>query len=398
MSDEMNLSVKLCTVICSSTSHMFNKHEVLELLSSGADIDFQDANRNFNTPLHLAIDRKNIELIKTLLLFNPNRKIRNMKGERARQLALNLNYSDIVEALDEHVRISKKAEPLLPTNDKNLSVELKKFQEIQSVFHSESYTSSRVQFLLSITKIDPHYKRTYFDSNAVKQIFVVIDENTWLRPLLKVSKEIRTLEIYFLYSQSSFESNSVPKLLNNFSEKIFVGGLYTIPDFAAIFAQKLFKVVMSHIYDNDGKPYRRKQNEKMIRFRRIVNIYKRRTESFDLRIQQVFQLQETSWESELISWVPYFITLLCDQPEKLTKTIKNQNELFDFYFDVVLMDIEEFLVHKNRIKFKSRPVEGSLFQKHQDQYENEKLAENYGSNYRHNKRNNQNLEKICSIL
>jgi hypothetical protein len=400
MIDEMNLSVELCMIICSSTSDTFDIDEVIRLLSSGADINFQDANRNFNTPLHLAIERKNVELVKLLLLSNPSKKIRNMNGERVREFALNLNYFDIVNILDEHRETSKEAKSL--SNDrksygKESTMGSKSFYEVQSDLHSESsasYTSSRVQFLLSITKIDPHYKRTSFDSRSVKQVFVKLDENVWLRPLLKVAKEIKSLNIYFLYDQFSTE----PKPTNDLTGTIFVCGCQTISEFSAILARKLFYCAMNHVNDNDCKPYRRKQNEKMIRYRKIVNIYKRKIESLNPKIQQVFELPETFWDSELISCVPYFIALFNNEPEQLAEITESHQDLFDFFFEVILKDIDEFLVRNNRIKFKSRPVEGSSFGKHYDPYKTERLAENYGSNYRHNKRNNRDLERICSIL
>lgn len=400
MIEDMNLSVELCMIISASTSETFEQDEVLRLLSSGADINFQDANRNFNTPLHLAVERKNVELIKLLLLYNPSRKIRNMNGERVREMALNLNYFDIVKILDEHRETSKETESLYndrKSNGKESSMGSKSFYEVQSDLHSEgsaSYTSSRVQFLLSITKIDPHYKRTSFDSRAVKEVYMRLDANIWLRPMLKVAKEINQLDIYFLYDQTTVE----PKLENVLTGTIFVCRCESISEFSAILARKLCHYAMNHVNDNDCKPYRRKQNEKMIRYRKIVTIYKRRIEELDPKIQQVFQLPETIWDAELIAWVPYFIALFNEYPEKLTEVTENHQGLFDFFYEVILKDIEDFLVRNNRIKFKSRPVEGSSFGKHYDPYKTEKLAEKYGSNYRHNKRNNRDLERICTIL
>lgn len=401
MEDEMNLSVELCMIICSSTIDSFDKEEVLRLLSSGADINFQDANRNFSTPLHLAIERRNAELVKILLLFNPKRKIRNMNGERPRDFALNLNYFDIVKVLDEHRETSKEKVSLSSIhkiNDTTSSLESETFLEVQSEFYSESsssYTSSRVQFLLSITKIDPHYKRTSFDIKAVKQIYAKLDENVLLRPLLKVAKEIKSMEIYFLFDKSGSEQNS---LIHDVKDTLFICGPQNGLQFSATLARKLLYYAMSHINDNDCKPYRRKQNEKMIRFKKIVTIYKRQIEALNPEIQRVFELPETTWDAELISCVPYFLALYYCDHEALTKVNELHRELFDFYHEIVLKDIDEFLVRNNLIKFKSRPVEGSSFGKHQDPYKNEKLVEKYGSNYRHNKRNNRNLERICSIL
>lgn len=402
MGDEMNVSVELCMIICSSTSQKFNKDEVLRLLSSGADINFQDANRNFNTPLHLAIERKNTELVKLLLLFNPSWKIRNINGERPRDFALNLNYFDVVKALDEYRETSKRNESSLgdrKIDDEASSHESETSLEVQSYFYSEtitSYTSSRVQFLLTITKIDPHYKRTSFDLRVAKQIYAKLDENVLLRPLLKVAREVKLKEIYFLYDPENKEQNSFST--DDVNRTLFICGPQSESEFSATLAKKLFHFSMNHINDNECRPYRRKQNEKMIRLKKIVAVYKRRIETLNPKMQKVFELPETVWDAEIIAFVPYFMALFYNSPESLTEVTDLHKELFDFYFEVVLKDIDDFLVRNNQIKFKGRPVEGSSFGKHADPYKNERLAEKYGTNYRHNKRNNRDLERICSIL
>lgn len=396
MVEDMNSSVELCMIICSSTSHSFNKDEILRLLSSSADINFQDANRSFNTPLHLAIEKRNTELIKILLLFNPNKKTKNMNGERARDFALNLNYFDIVKMLDAHRETSKENES---ADDNTSSLDSKPQAQSDSFSESSaSYTSSRVQFLLSVTKIDPHYKRTSFDMNAVKKMYAKLDENILLRPLLKIAKELQSFEIYFLFDQSTNKSIVNHHSTNDVNGTMFVCGPQNGSEFSATLAQKLTFYAMSHINDNDCKPYRKKQNEKMIRFRKIITIYKRRIETLNPKMQRVFDLPEAAWDAELIACVPYFLALYYNQLDALSEITELHKELFDFYFEIVLKDIDDVLVRNNLIKFKSRPVEGSSFGKHHDPYKNERLAEKYGSNYRHNKRNNRDLERVCSIL
>lgn len=399
----MNLSVELCMIVSSSTPQTFNEEETLRLLTTGADINFQDANRNFNTPLHLAIERRNIELVKLLLNFNPSRKIRNMNGERPRDFAMNLNRFDMVRLLDERRETSNDQNS--PSSDQNI-VDKESFDsgvsfDVQSDFYTKapsSYTSARVQFLLSCSKIDPHFKRTSFDMDVVKFIYAKLDENIHIRPLLKVAKEIKSLEIYFLYDQSNSELSNCSA--NALSGTIFIYGPQNGSAFAATLAHKLLHYAMNHINDNDCKPFRRKQAEKMFRFRKIATVYKRKIETLHPVVQRVFDLPETLWDAELIACVPHFLAFHHDDPETLNEINESHKELFDFYYEVVLKDLDDHLVRSNIHKFRARPVEGSSFgKKHPyDPYKTERLEEQYGSNYRHNKRNNRNLERVCSIM
>lgn len=411
----MNLSIELCMFIASSNGNTSDKEEVIRLLTSGADINFQDANRNFNTPLHLAIERRNFVLLRLLLKFNPSFKIRNMNGERPRDFALNQNHFDIVEVLDEHrATWSSKDKPstsrdhnILDKSDSTNVPDKESFDsgvslEVQSDFRTKSfstlYTSSRVQFLLSISKIDPHFKRTSFDMEAVKLIYAKLDENIMLRPLLKIAREIKSLEVYFLFNQENDELSSCS--IKEPTGTIFIYGPQNGSAFPATLAHKLLHYAMNHINDNDCKPYRRKQAEKMFRFRKIVTVYKRRIETLNPVVQRVFELPEVLWDAELIACIPYFHATFNDDPATLIEITESHKELFDFYYEVVLKDIDDHLVQSNYKKFRGRPVEGSSFGKksHHDPYKNERLEEKYGSNYRDNKRNNRSLERVCAVM
>lgn len=405
MEPDMNASVELCMLICSSKPYDSKKDEIHMLLTTGADINFQDANRSFNTPLHLAIERRNIPLIKLLLHFNPSTKIRNMNGERPRDLALNLNFFDIAKLLDDCSREPSNDRQSASIDDQNF-VDIESFdsgvsEDVQPDFNARNvthYTSSRVQYLLSVTKIDPHFKRTSFDMDSVKEIYAKLDENIFLRPLLKIAKEIRRLEIYFLFDHLNNELAGCS--INELNGSLFIYGSRNGSGFAALLAHKLLHYALNHINDNDCKPYRRKQSEKMFRFKKIVTVYKRKIECLNPVVQHVFELPEAAWDAELIACVPYFLAFYHNEPSTLNDIIEAHKELFDFYHQVVLQDFDDYLVQSNLKKFRGRPVEGSSFgiTRPYDPYKIERLEEKYGSNYRGNKRNNRDLEKICAIL
>ncbi|CRL05153.1 CLUMA_CG018176, isoform A [Clunio marinus] len=397
---DMNLSVELSMVISASTSQSYNKAEVVKLLTTGADINFQDANRNFNTPLHLAIQRRNIELIKVLLDFKPSQKISNMNGERPRDFAMNLNHFDIVKLLDAHRETSKVLQSGVDhhhtfDNDSGVSLEPQSDYKLKK---PTFYVSTRVEYILSISKIDPYFKRTSFDTEALKEIYAKLDENVSLRPLLKITKEIRNLEIYYLFDQENDELSSCN--VNELTGTIFIYGPRNVAAISATLAHRILHYTLNHINDNDCKPYRRKQAEKMFKFKKIVTVYKRKIENLNPIMQHVFDFPEDLWDAELIACVPYILAFYHDDLPTLHTIIQHHQDLFDFYYGVVLKDIDDYLVRENLKRFKARPVEGSSFGKAKsyDPYKLERMDEKYGSNYRHNKRNNQDLERICVIL
>lgn len=391
----MELSAELCMFVASSTPRSFEKREIVRLLATGADINFQDANRNFNTPLHLAIEQRNSELIKLLLHFEPNLKLKNSEGDSPKDYALKLQHNEIVKLLDEH-GAPKVRKVIADKESFDSGVSL----EIQSeVVTRTSYTSSRVEFLLSITKIDPHFKRTNFDLELVRELYLKMDENVWLRPILKIVKEIRELEIYFLYEKDNNELSNCS--ISELSGQIFIYGPYNGVALAANLAHKLLHYALNRVNDNECKPYRRKQAEKMIRFKKIVTVYKRKPEDLDPAVQHVFKMFETLWDAELIACVPYFIALYSNDLEKLREVSDSHKELFDFYYEVVLKDIDDHLVNSNYRKFKGQPVEGSSFGKtpwQNNPYKNETLHEKYGRDIRENKRHDKVLEKVCAIM
>lgn len=425
----MNSSVELCMTVASSGSELFDRDEIVRLLTTAdADINFQDANRNFNTPLHLAIENRNEELIKLLLCYKPNLRTRNINGERPKDLAMNLSLFEVVKILNEHRTSSSKEIKFRPhyvhdapgnsgtsNNEKERTFPSNGDASFESRRSDKIYASSRVQFLLSISKIDPHFKRTNFNLELLRKIYSQIDENDSLRPLIKVAKEMPWLEIYYIYNQSKEAHNErlncslvSSAALNN--ETIFISGLQSGTKFTAHLLHQLMHRVLNLVHDNECKPYRRKQAEKMIRFRKIITIYKNRQPELHHVVRSIFELPNSElWDAELIACVPFLIAscqLSNDEHLKqqersteLKEIIQSHKDLFDFYNDVVLKDIDDFLVRSNLKKFKERPVEGSSFGRRRgsDPYRIEKMEENYGNDLRHNKRHNKALQRVCAI-
>jgi hypothetical protein len=410
----INSSIELCVMISSSSEDFFDRNHIARLLTTDADINFQDANRNFNTPLHLAIIRRNIELIELLLSFQPSLKLRNINGFRPKDLAMNLNFFEVVEMLDEYRKKSRNLSPLqlpIPSYSYNNHHHFQhendheynhhdSHPEIQSDLISKrsdkSYASTRVHFLLSVSKIDPHFKKTHFNLETLRDIYSQLDENDSLRPLMKVVKEMPWIKIFFIFHQT--QSDSFKCTTDSLNEKILISGFKNGSAFAAEFSHKLLHHVLNLVNDNESKPYRRKQTEKMIRFRKIVTIYKNRIEELHPIVRNIFNLPDSQWDAELIACVPFLLSFYTNEQAQLYEITLSHKDLFDFYHDVVLKDIDDFLVRSNLRKFRERPIEGSSFgRRGSDPYKIEKMEEKYGNSRRYNKRHNAGLERVCSI-
>lgn len=423
----MNSSVELCMTVASSNDEHFDRDEIIRLLTTAnADINFQDANRSFNTPLHLAIETGNVELCQLLLDFGSNLRRRNMSGERPKDLAIKLSLFEVVKILNEHhhsgdsssrniksgphndsnAAPSKDRGPSSTENERPFPRSAADENEASDPWQSDKiYASSRVQFLLGISKIDPHYKRTSFNVDLLRNVYSQVDENDSLRPLIKVAKEMPWLRIYYIYNQYKGAENERQNC--NYesmtSETIFISKR---AQFAAQLIRQLMHRVLNLVNDNDCKPYRRKQTEKMIRYRKIITIYKNRREELHPVVRKVFELDSECWDAQLIACVPFlFATHQLQQPSieerqrELQEIVELHRDLFDFYNDVVLKDIDDFLVRSNLKKFKERPVEGSSFGRRRgsDPYKLEKMEENYGNELRHNKRHHKALERVCTV-
>lgn len=95
------LSIKLCQLIVDRQIPEEISNEIMEVLQQGADINFCDANRDNNTPLHLAIEREDFGCVKYLHGFKPNILLKNDEGNTPLDLARKVRNIEILNFLTE---------------------------------------------------------------------------------------------------------------------------------------------------------------------------------------------------------------------------------------------------------------------------------------------------------
>ena len=101
-SEEIEVNAELFGVIRKRNISIQEKlQEVQNILGKNpqADINAQDGNDNWNTALHMAIERKQLEVVSFLLSKGANTVIENGDGKTPLQLAEECNYVEIIDAL-----------------------------------------------------------------------------------------------------------------------------------------------------------------------------------------------------------------------------------------------------------------------------------------------------------
>jgi ankyrin repeat protein len=99
----LNNNNKLSKTIASKRNSSEKLNKIKELLKEGAHDNFKDANRNNNTPLHLAIKNNELETVNFLLTQGADTTIKNDDGKTPVDLAKELKHKEITAALESHI-------------------------------------------------------------------------------------------------------------------------------------------------------------------------------------------------------------------------------------------------------------------------------------------------------
>lgn len=83
----LNNNNELSKIIVSKKDISEKKKMITELLNKGADVNFKDANRKDNTPLHLSVKKDELEIVNFLLTKGADRTIKNGEGKTPIELA-----------------------------------------------------------------------------------------------------------------------------------------------------------------------------------------------------------------------------------------------------------------------------------------------------------------------
>ena len=105
-SEQLEINAELFIVIRKRNISIKEKLEKLQNLltkNPQPDIDAQDGNDNWNTALHLAINKNELQLVNFLLTQGANTAIKNGDGKTPLDLAAERNHVQIIGALKRHI-------------------------------------------------------------------------------------------------------------------------------------------------------------------------------------------------------------------------------------------------------------------------------------------------------
>ena len=105
-SEELEINAKLFNVIRKRNISIQEKLQKIQKLlgkNPQPDINAQDGNDNWNTALHLAINKNELEVVNFLLTQGANTGIKNGDGKTPLDLAVERNHVQIIGVLKSHI-------------------------------------------------------------------------------------------------------------------------------------------------------------------------------------------------------------------------------------------------------------------------------------------------------
>lgn len=185
------------------------------------------------------------------------------------------------------------------------------------------------------------------------QAFSILNKYRITKSILRVVAATRNFQVIFDFNRDSVhvlnptaEQNT--KGLYSTSGKIFIGAKElldpsTEQEAFGTLAHELGHYALNTVYDNKAKPYYAKDKQRNQEFDVICKATETNSEK-EKYIDLVYTryLIDTH-HAELIVRVPHLIALYHNQPEKIEELRRNFPQLFDFYENKVLRDLENSL-------------------------------------------------------
>lgn len=187
----------------------------------------------------------------------------------------------------------------------------------------------------------------------ITEAFEDLNSSSWIEPILKIASTIPNLQIVFDFNHSSVEFLDPTKqryvtATSSVSESyIYIGAkdLRTDRSFGEARCQvlsslihELCHIVLNVIYQNNGKPYKKGDEEMMEHFLKVVDMTEARKD-VDPILESVYEYHPESRNAELIACVPQLLALYKDNEAKFEQTSAQFSELFMFYKEKTLVDL-----------------------------------------------------------
>lgn len=261
--------------------------------------------------------------------------------------------SDVYKEIKAHLSISEN-DQLRSIHERLFTIELYDVEYVRKLVKK-----SRFSLVPGLNDFDfKEYRRNTYLINLA---FYSLNENELIVPILKVVSQAENLRITFDLKSESTEV-MVPNTNRNFNgafipgeEKVYVCAkdLFQkeINKICGVIVHELCHCAMKLLYRNDCKPYLKENNAVEDEFNLILvkilgNVVShwKRNENAEAIIDVVFKYDLSQWKAELIVRIPQLLAHYKEHPTKIEEMKKMFKELFYFYENTTLVDLERQLM------------------------------------------------------
>lgn len=319
--------------------------------------------------LHMAIISRNEFKIQEILDESSNlNHFYDRLNISAPKLALDLKFIDIYELLLKNKIFLGYHETM---------------SDLWTTFSdSERETLREIHFKYSINVPEKHLLAlsanssiSHDDSQATQKLeyvryaFGILNNNPLIRIILMIVAASKIFNIIFDFNRQSVNivdptADSWTRGLFYITGRIYIGAAEllrrsTENEAFGTLAHELCHYAMNLVYDNRAKPYFSNDKETRKKFSQISKHCKENSEK-DAIIHHVYESYPKRMQhAELIVRIPHLLAMYHDEPDKLKELRENFGELFEFYENIVVPDMNKALPRieiENQIEKKARKV------------------------------------------
>ncbi|KAL7014308.1 hypothetical protein ACKWTF_015859 [Chironomus riparius] len=319
--------------------------------------------------LHNAIESRDQDKIQNIL--NENSKLShffNTRNVSAPKLALNLKFIDIYELLLKNKIFLGYHETMSDLWTAFNDSERELLREIHFK-HSINVAKKHLISLSTNSSISHDDPQATQKLEYVRYAFGILNNNPLIRIILMIVAASKIFNIIFDFNRQSVNvvdptADSWTRGLFYITGRIYIGAAEllnrsTESQAFGTLAHELCHYAMNLVYENRAKPYLSSDKETKAEFSRISKICKENSIKNDI-IHQVYKsYPKRMHHAELIVRVPHLFAMYSDEPEQMNEIRKDFKDLFEFYENRVVGDMEKALPKieaENQIQKKAKKI------------------------------------------
>lgn len=209
---------------------------------------------------------------------------------------------------------------------------------------------AHIFFIFSKTRLglgyDKKNQKIHFES--IKNFLDKLNKLPDIVPILKVIEHSYSLVVVFDFDRDNvhkidlMSSENASGFCYPNSGRIYIGAKTSEKEVLATLVHELTHYALKILFGNSSKPYFKEDFEGAKQFQEIINECQSMDQNIEIveRVFKFYELQDFS--AELVVRVPEMIVFYQESQKLLEKVLKVYKNLYNFYKEKVLQEIEEF--------------------------------------------------------